>query len=223
MSTTTPNLGLFKYDPNTDGAQAFNIRQALNENWDKVDESVLLALAAAAPYSTSQTYALGAYCTREGNLYRCTTAITTAEAWTADHWTETTVGAELVAIYAALANKTNASAPALYDVPLASGYKVPWGGFRYGKDQFGVVHLYGIFATTSGMVKGNNTIGTLPEGFRPTMQVHAAAVLTLNDVIDSVAQFHVSQNGTLTCTLGKNITSGNVVDVGVDISFVSSI
>lgn len=122
-----------------------------------------------------------------------------------------------------LANKTNASAPALYDVPLASGYNVPWGGFRYGKDQFGVVHLYGIFATTSGMVKGNNTIGTLPEGFRPTMQVHAAAVLTLNDVIDSVAQFHVSPNGTLTCSLGKNITSGNVVDVGVDISFVSTV
>lgn len=122
-----------------------------------------------------------------------------------------------------LANKTNASAPALYDVPLASGYNVPYGGFRYGKDQFGVVHLYGIFATTSGMVKGNNTIGTLPEGFRPTMQVHAAAVLTLNDVIDSVAQFHVSPNGPLTCSLGKNITSGSAVYVGVDISFVSSI
>lgn len=111
----------------------------------------------------------------------------------------------------------------MYDVPLASGYKVPYGGFKYGKDQFGVVHLCGIFETTSGMVKGNNTIGTLPEGFRPTMQVHAASVLTLNWVTDSVAQFHVSPNGTLTCSMGKDIASGAVADIGVDISFVSGL
>lgn len=40
MSTTTENLGLFKYDPSTDGAQTFNIEKALNENWDKIDEKV---------------------------------------------------------------------------------------------------------------------------------------------------------------------------------------
>ena len=124
---------------------------------------------------------------------------------------------------ALLQSKTNASAPAMYDVPLASGYDVPYGGFKYGKDQFGIVHLYGVFETTSGMAKGNNTIGTLPEGFRPTMQVHAAAVLTLNYVTDSVAQFHVSPNGPLTCTIGKAISSGNTVDIGVDISFVSTV
>ena len=111
----------------------------------------------------------------------------------------------------------------MYDVPLASGYKVPYGGFRYGKDQFGVVHLYGIFETTSGMATGNNVIGTLPEGFRPTMQVHAAAVLSLNYVIDSVAQLHVSTNGQLTCAIGKAISSGADVYIGVDISFVSTV
>ena len=96
MSKTTENLGLFKYDPSTDGAQTFNIEKSLNENWDKIDAAVLLALAAAAPYS-AKTYALGAYCTRGGRLYRCTTAITAAETWTAGHWTETTVTAELIA------------------------------------------------------------------------------------------------------------------------------
>lgn len=40
MSTTTENLGLFKYDPSTDGAQTFNIKKALNDNWDKIDEKV---------------------------------------------------------------------------------------------------------------------------------------------------------------------------------------
>ena len=105
MSAKTNNLCLFKYDPSTDGAQTFNIKQALNDNWDRLDANVLLALAAAAPYSETQTYALGTYCTKDAKLYRCTTAITTTEAWTAAHWTETSMGAELVAIYAALAAK----------------------------------------------------------------------------------------------------------------------
>lgn len=106
MSTTTPNLGLFKYDPSTDGAQTFNIQKALNENWDKVDAAVK-ALSSAAEYSAAQTYALGDYCTHDGKLYRCTTAITEAEAWNQDHWTETSVTAELIAIYTALQNKAD--------------------------------------------------------------------------------------------------------------------
>ena len=108
MSTTTPNLGLFKYDPSTDGAQTFNIQKALNENWDKVDAAVK-ALSSAAEYSAAQTYALGDYCTHDGKLYRCTTAITEAEAWTEAHWTETSVSAELKAIYMTLQNKADKS------------------------------------------------------------------------------------------------------------------
>ena len=42
MSTTTANLGLFKYDTTnpTDLAAAFNINQALNNNWDIIDNAV---------------------------------------------------------------------------------------------------------------------------------------------------------------------------------------
>ena len=58
----------------------------------------------AAEYSATATYAIGDYCTHDGKLYRCTTAITEPEAWTEAHWTETTVGAELTAIYTALQN-----------------------------------------------------------------------------------------------------------------------
>ena len=67
----------------------------LNQNFNKIDSGVFLALAAAAEYSPEQTYALGSYCIRGGKLHRCTTAISTAEEWTAAHWTETTIGAEL--------------------------------------------------------------------------------------------------------------------------------
>ena len=40
MSKTTKNLGLFEYEKDKDGASTFNIEQALNANWDKLDEEV---------------------------------------------------------------------------------------------------------------------------------------------------------------------------------------
>ena len=38
MSTSTTNLGLFKYDIQNDGDLPFSITDALNNNWDKIDE-----------------------------------------------------------------------------------------------------------------------------------------------------------------------------------------
>lgn len=54
-----------------------------------------LRASMAAAYSSSATYAVGDYCLKDGQLYECNTAITTAEAWTAAHWTAVTVGGEL--------------------------------------------------------------------------------------------------------------------------------
>lgn len=54
------------------------------------DTAILADLA--SPYSASATYAVGDYCTKDGQLYRCTTAITTAEAWTAAHWSAVALG-----------------------------------------------------------------------------------------------------------------------------------
>ena len=105
MSKLTDILGLFKYDPETDGANTFNITQALNNNWDKIDQLVLLAVAAAAAYDPEGSYAVGAYCTHGGKLHKCGTAIPDGEAWTAEHWTETTVAAELAEVRASLLNK----------------------------------------------------------------------------------------------------------------------
>ena len=103
MSTTTENLGLFKYDPSTDGANTFNIKQALNENWDKLDAAVSAARS-AGEYDADKSYTAGDYCLRDGTLYRCTTA-TEGEAWNAAHWAATTLAAELQTLYAALAGK----------------------------------------------------------------------------------------------------------------------
>ena len=40
MSTTTPNLGLFKYNTTTDSNVPFSIDDALNANWDILDENI---------------------------------------------------------------------------------------------------------------------------------------------------------------------------------------
>lgn len=46
-------------------------------------------------YSSLQTYAVGDYCIYENTLYKCTTAITTAENWNSAHWTAVTVTDEI--------------------------------------------------------------------------------------------------------------------------------
>jgi len=58
--------------------------------------AVTSAVQQIAPaYSTSSTYALNDLVTYNNTLYRCSTAITTAEAWTAGHWTAVTVANRL--------------------------------------------------------------------------------------------------------------------------------
>ena len=109
MSILTKVLKLFCYDPETDGANTFNIPKALNENWEKIDQLVLLAVAAAAAYAPEGSYEVGDYCTHGGKLHKCNTPIPSGEAWNAEHWTETTVAAELVEVRASLSNKANTS------------------------------------------------------------------------------------------------------------------
>jgi hypothetical protein len=49
----------------------------------------------ASAYKATSTYAVGDYCVHDNALYKCNTAIETAEAWNAEHWTAVTVGEEL--------------------------------------------------------------------------------------------------------------------------------
>ena len=49
----------------------------------------------ALEYSTSATYAVGDYCVHDNKMYRCTTAISTAESWNSDHWTLVIISDEL--------------------------------------------------------------------------------------------------------------------------------
>lgn len=49
----------------------------------------------APEYSSMATYAVGDLCTYKGTLYSCSTVISTAEDWTAAHWTEVNVSAKI--------------------------------------------------------------------------------------------------------------------------------
>ena len=73
----------------------------------------------APDYDATSTYALDKLCVYSGALYRCTTAIETAEEWTAAHWTEATVEDVLAAIRSALALKAPLASPAFTGTPTA--------------------------------------------------------------------------------------------------------
>lgn len=83
--------------------------------------AVLNAMAPA--YSTSATYAVGDYVNYNGSIYRCTTAITTAESWTSGHWTAVVLGADLASQVSDLKTQINVitGVPALQFTP---GYYV---------------------------------------------------------------------------------------------------
>lgn len=65
------------------------------------DYSTLLG-SVAGTYSASKTYAVGDYVWYNGQLYRCSTAITTAEAWTAAHWTSAVISDDVTGLKSAL-------------------------------------------------------------------------------------------------------------------------
>lgn len=57
-----------------------------------LDISANVAGNIANTYSSSASYAIGQYCLYNNNLYRCTTTISTPEAWNGAHWVQVTVG-----------------------------------------------------------------------------------------------------------------------------------
>lgn len=56
---------------------------------------IFLAISAAATYNPEGSYAVGDYCTQGGKLHKCNTPIPSGETWNEEHWTATTVAAEL--------------------------------------------------------------------------------------------------------------------------------
>lgn len=106
---------------------------------DKLDKT-----NAADLYDNTATYAVGDLCIHENGLYRCTTAIGTAEDWTAAHWTATTIEDELASNKTAIANLKSATESNMGIVEtgdtcthtggIAAGQYVIWKGALYTAD-----------------------------------------------------------------------------------------
>ena len=80
------------------------------------------AASFAPAYDASSTYAVGEYVMHNNALYRCTTAITTAEEWTAAHWTAAKLAEDLTDCSRQLNDKiTSPTSP-------ASGAFLVWNG-----------------------------------------------------------------------------------------------
>lgn len=62
---------------------------------ESADDAAAAVGSLAPAYSSSSTYDVGDYVIYEGVLYKCSTAITTAEAWTPAHWTQASVTGEI--------------------------------------------------------------------------------------------------------------------------------
>lgn len=62
-----------------------------------IAEKAADAAALAPAFSSSSTYAVGDYCTHEGLLYKCTTAVSTAGSWNAENWSAVSAMGEMPA------------------------------------------------------------------------------------------------------------------------------
>ena len=87
QATALTDSSLFVIEQNSTAKQA---------NWGMMKNYI--SPGVAAQYSTSATYNVGDYVIYNGSLYRCNTAITTGEAWTAAHWTAAVLGNDVEAL-----------------------------------------------------------------------------------------------------------------------------
>ena len=122
MAGSTTNLSLVK--PTYAESQDVTV---LNGNFDLIDaEAGKVRENFAGAYSSSQAYAVGDYCTYQGNLYRCTTAIgSSGEAWTSGHWTQVAVGDELSSLSEQIATVSGTTTPTYPDANVTSEGSTP--------------------------------------------------------------------------------------------------
>lgn len=88
----TPGTDETKWQLFVDNSVASTAATAANNAATAANAAAANATAAtsyiADEYDATQTYAVGDYVIHDAKLYRCNTAITTVEVWTAAHWTE---------------------------------------------------------------------------------------------------------------------------------------
>ena len=74
----------------------------IQDNIETAIEDSKKTIIVTDAYSSSSTYAVGDYCIYGNTLYKCTTAITTAENWNSAHWAATTIATEFEVLETAI-------------------------------------------------------------------------------------------------------------------------
>lgn len=118
-------------------------------------------------YSSSSTYAVGDYCIYGNTLYKCTTAITTAEAWNSAHWTAVSVADEINA-------RVKKSGDTMTGNLKMESNSVEWKETNYG-DKFRIIPDFN-GAGSSNRLLVQSTVGdagTDPTNWKTLVSIHA--------------------------------------------------
>ena len=117
------NVRRSKSDPLIDGGEIIDSVEDLISDIQTATAQIPVNYNAsfAPAYSTTSTYAVGSYVTNNGNLYRCTTAITSGETWNSAHWTQVALGNDVADLRSAVTN-VNAVYPFEYSGIINPGY-----------------------------------------------------------------------------------------------------
>ena len=164
----------------------------------------------AEAYDATSTYDVGAYVTHENNLYKCNTAITTAEEWNAEHWT-------LVDVISAIPTKTS-------ELDNDSGFIT--GDNYYDKSEIDTALSNAYEAKLTQTLKvgenllteasvslGANWSGTLTSGFTHTSG--STEPLSFNIATTSNKPYLISFNKTGNTTVNLYVKIGSTPDVDV--------
>ena len=108
-------------------------------------------------FSTGSTYTVGDFVIYTGKLYRCTTAVTVAGAWSASKWVQTTVKGEIKALNTnlnGLAFEKNANGEWGYKVAGADPVIPFSSGFKYVE----AISLFGLYLDDAYQVRSGHLI-----------------------------------------------------------------
>jgi hypothetical protein len=93
---------------------------------------------------------VGDYCLHDGSLYKCSTAISSPEAWTAGHWTQIKITGELATLNGKIGNKAYRTGTITFSVGAADWSD--WGSIKILSKNLTGVSFNGAFTSAPNVV-----------------------------------------------------------------------
>lgn len=139
-------------------------------------------------YDDTSTYSVGDLCIYNNALYKCTTAITTAEAWNASHWAQTSIADEINELNTDKQDKLSNS-----DIPITvlsqSVSDATLKCTRYGN----VACITGYFRTTASISANSSIFSGFPNPVVPSGDSNIYFIF-LNETDNTLMRFRINRN-----------------------------